>query len=66
MFLYSYKINLNVSFLNPNGNITAVDSLSLSIKNRETVAIVDERHGAIPPAVKKATFKIVLLLFTEI
>ncbi len=34
--------NLNVSFLNPNGNITAVDSLSLSIKKGETVAIVGE------------------------
>ena len=34
--------NLNVSFTNPNGNITAVDNLSLTIKKGETVAIVGE------------------------
>ena len=34
--------NLNVTFKNPNGNITAVDNLSLSIKRSETIAIIGE------------------------
>ena len=34
--------NLNVSFKTPNGHVTAVDNLSLSIKKGETIAIVGE------------------------